>query len=628
MIKIFSGLFFLSLCTTSHAQNKIYSAVSVPAELKKNAHSVKRDEQIEFEVRSADKAFYRVHSVVTVLNESGKEQLDFTYYSDKFQSLEDVTIQVLDETGKLKSKFTKSDFAKGANYSELVPDGKLYQLRVPASSFPLTIIEDSEIKYNGIFSYPNYKLQSPKEAVENSSFTAKVPVDLDMRFRPKGTGIAPAIGSEGKYKTYKWTVNKLPALEHEAGSVDGYPRILLGPNKFELDGYEGDQSSWKNFGLWYNSLVKNDNTLSPAFALEIRKMVNKELPDREKIKFLYSYLQKNFRYVSIQLGIGGLKPFAADFVHTKKYGDCKALSNYMQACLSALNIKSYSAWIEGSNLPSAFDADFPRDYFNHQILCVPLPKDTVWLECTSATNDFAVLGSFTENRQALLLTENGGVLIRTPTSKANENTFNSASRITLNEEGSGVADIMLNISGEFKQEFTHYIFNQGKDRQKKYIVYGMGFIQPDEFEIKHDKTNRDAATGLTMQLEKIPEFSTGSKMFLSPRIYKFWNYSLPKAENRTQDFYFEYPLIKTDTTIFILPQGFVPETLPKPRNIKFDYGSFTTSYSYDEKQKSIITTARLVLTQHRIPVAQFHEAKKFFNDVLEEYTDKVIIKRS
>ena len=35
---------------------------------------------------------------------------------------------------------------------------------------------------------------------------------------------------------------------------------------------------------------------------------------KEKARFLYNYMQNNMRYVSIQLGIGGFKPFAATFV--------------------------------------------------------------------------------------------------------------------------------------------------------------------------------------------------------------------------------------------------------------------------------------------------------------------------
>ena len=155
----------------------------------------------------------------------------------------------------------------------------------------------------------------------------------------------------------------------------------------------------------------------------------------------------------------------------------------------------------------------------------------------------------------------------------------------------------------------------------------LGFIQPDEFEIHYDKKNDQKLVEATMSMEKIPDFTAGSKMFLNPRIYKLWSYALPKAENRTQDFYFYHPLIKTDTTIYHLPDGYVVETLPKTKELKFEYGSYTTSYGFDEKQRSITTTARLVLNEYKIPVEKFTAAKKFFNDVLAEYAEKIVIKR-
>ncbi len=64
-------------------------------------------------------------------------------------------------------------------------------------------------------------------------------------------------------------------------------------------------------------------------------------------------------------------------------------------------------------------------------------KDSVWLECTSKTADFGVLGSFTENRNALLITENGGVLVPTPMSRASENVIRAYTTVDLKDDGSG-----------------------------------------------------------------------------------------------------------------------------------------------------------------------------------------------
>jgi hypothetical protein len=630
MIKFYYTLALTSFAISAFAQQGNYAAMSIAEPMKKNAYSVKREEQINFEVKSIDKAYYKVHKVVTILSEAGKDELFFYEFSDKFQSLESFGIQTFDAAGKLLRKYSSSDLTKQATGEGLVPDGKVYYLNAPAPAYPITIQVDYELKYNGILDYPDFEVQLPEQSVEHASFTARIPAELGLRFKAKNTMLEPLVTNDDKYKLYSWTVNNLPALQYEEGSVSResrYPKILISPNKFELDGYEGDMSSWENFGKWYGSLAKDAINLTPERKAFLNAMVKDMPTDKEKIKTIYTYLQNNFRYVSIQLGIGGFKPFTADFVDKKKYGDCKALSNYMQACLGAVGLKSYQALINASYNKAPVDPDFPHNSFNHVIICVPAGKDSVWLECTSTTTDFGVLGNFTENRNALLITEDGGKLVATPKSKASENRFGCTTTVNLKEDGSGTADAALSTTGEYRQDFLHYIFDQKKDEQKKFLVDDLGFLQPDDFLINGDKMDKLAPIKLQLAIEKIPEFTAGNKQFLNPRIYKIWSYALPKAENRTQDFYFQHPLIKTDTTIYILPEGFAVETLPKTKELSFEYGTFKSTYSFDAAQKRIITTARLELDEYKIPAAKFLAAKKFFNDVLGEYTEKIVIKK-
>jgi hypothetical protein len=630
MTKFCFILLFIFTVIKLFAQPGNYDVAAITEAMKKNAYSVKREERIEFEVKAIDKAYYKVHKVITVLSEAGKDEFLFYEFSDKFHSLEEVSIQIFDSKGKSVKKYSKSDLTKQATGEGLVPDGKVYYINPPVAGYPSTIKIDYELKFNGTLDYPDFNVQLPEQSVENAVFVAKVPPELDLRFKSKNTAISPVITSDDKNKIYTWTVNNLLALEYEEGSVKGnnrFPKILISPNKFELDGYAGDMTSWQNFGKWYASLTKDAGNIPEERKLFFKNMVKDITDDKEKIKTIYTYLQNNFRYVSIQLGIGGFKPFDADFVDKKKYGDCKALSNYMQACLTAVGLKSYQALINASYNQAPVDPDFPHNGFNHDILCVLAGKDSVWLECTSNTNDFGVLGNFTENKNALLITEDGGKLVATPKSKASENRFGCNSLVTLKEDASGTATVQLTSSGEYRQDFLNYIFDQKKDDQKKFLVNYIGFLQPDDFELNYDKADKIGPVKLQLGIEKIPEFTAGNKQFLNPRIYKIWRSALPKAENRTQDFYFEHPFIKTDTTVYKLPEGYSLETLPKTKEIKFEYGSFKSNYVYDESKKTITTTARLELTEYKIPAAKFLDTKKFFNEVMAEYTEKIVVKK-
>jgi hypothetical protein len=71
---------------------------------------------------------------------------------------------------------------------------------------------------------------------------------------------------------------------------------------------------------------------------KVHELTDKLQDKNEKIKVLYDFLQKNTHYIIMQLGIGGWQPLEASYVSIKKYGDCKALSNFMIALLKEAGI--------------------------------------------------------------------------------------------------------------------------------------------------------------------------------------------------------------------------------------------------------------------------------------------------
>ncbi|MEJ7587747.1 MAG: DUF3857 domain-containing protein [Ferruginibacter sp.] len=144
------------------SQEKLYDVSKIPEELKKNAYSVIREEQLTFDIKSIDKATYKVHKAVTILNENGRSELIFHEFTDQFRSLESASIQLFDSKGNSVQKYKRSDLLKQTAGDGLVPDGKVYYIEVPAASYPVTILVDYEIKFTGCsitrlmqFNYPS-----------------------------------------------------------------------------------------------------------------------------------------------------------------------------------------------------------------------------------------------------------------------------------------------------------------------------------------------------------------------------------------------------------------------------------------------------------------------------------------
>ena len=165
--------------------------------------------------------------------------------------------------------------------------------------------------------------------------------------------------------------------------------------------------------------------------------------------------------------------------------------------------------------PATFS--FPSDPFNHVILCIPFKNDTTWLECTSNTTPFGKLGPFTENRCALVVTEDGGKLINTPKSQAGDNQFTSEVHITLNTDGSAKAQAKILSTGELRSIFVDMLPTLKMDEQKQSLIKNLDIKQPSSFDFKSGADlNNIKEVNLDLEYDKFCDVMTADKQFYRP----------------------------------------------------------------------------------------------------------------
>ena len=624
-------LLLLIRAFTCHAQLGIYSALTIPDSLKTDADMVVREESIKLSIKDKNTAWYEVHQVFTVMNEQAKKYLTFVQFSDKFHLLDDAEIKTFDLLGNKKNTWSKKEMTS-LNYGEgLVPEGRVTYFNVNAPAYPITVEFNYSIKFKGIFSLPGYDMQSPWQSVQHSVFEVEVPAELGVRYKIINTNRQPEITQVGSKDIYKWELNNLKAykLEKQSGSSYSYePTVLIGPNKFQLDDYDGDMTSWKNFGAWIDNLYAKTTGLPEDKKLFYRDMVKNATTDKEKAAILYNYMQSNMRYVSIQLGIGGLRPFPASFVDDKKYGDCKALSNYLKSALDAVGIKSNLVIIQGGNTPRNVLEDFPANYFNHAILCIPQPKDTIWLECTSTTLPFAQLGPFTENRKAMMVTEAGGVLVNTPISIYKNNSKSINTVIEVNEDGEAKAKTNYILYGDERDELLMRYHDLKEDEKRRFFITNMEWKNPDFFEISNSKNKANPyQVSATMDYEKIYSFNAGSKLFFETRLYPIFDEEIPENEKRIRDYYFTCPYQVIDTTVYKFPAGFSLETMPKNKSVQFAFAQYSCNYIWDAATHTLTAVALLQIKDRVIKAGDYPKLIDFKKQVMADINEKIVMKK-
>ncbi|MBC7849768.1 MAG: DUF3857 domain-containing protein [Chitinophagaceae bacterium] len=629
-------IFFLPLIIAAmfaSAQSKPQYAISlIPDSLKTGVNSVIREQTTSIIIKKPGKAVSSIRKVVSVLNEKAESELVFYEFFDRFRKIDDIEINIYDATGKYMKKSRKRDLhtESAGDGGSLIEDSKVIYAQLRTGYYPLTIEINYDIIYEGFLELLDFYPQTAEQSIQLKTYSITSDANNSIRYKNYRCDLKPTKTANGAMITNLWQVKNVKPFEKEPGSAeDDVPRIRVSPTLFEMDDYPGDMTSWDSYGRWIVTLNNKINILPEDSKKFYRELVKNASSEREKVAILYQHLQDNYRYVSIQLGIGGHRPFPASFTEKKKYGDCKGLSNLMYAMLDAVNIRSHYTVINAGRKRTAADPSFPEDMFNHIILCVPQAKDTIWLECTSRTQPFATLGTFTENRHGVLVTEKGGVLAATPKSKAAANVMHSTSFVKMGEDGSGVVTVDIDHSGEFS-DISDFMLNGEEQNKKNYLINHVGFKQPDYLQISKKAKQESKAYTLhyDMEFEKVPEFSAGSKHFMNPRMYKFWSDALPKSEKRQSDYYLDFPLIQSDSTIYELPDGFIADNLPKAATLTSSLAKYESSYSFDAQKKQLITYCKLQIDYHIISPAKYDEMARFFSDVIKEQQQKIVVKKN
>ena len=135
-----------------------------------------------------------------------------------------------------------------------------------------------------------------------------------------------------------------------------------------------------------------------AKAQELTKGLN---TDMEKVEALYDYVAKNFRYVSLSLGVGRYQPHAASDVLHDQYGDCKDKHTLLASLLDAEGMHAWSVLINSSR---KLDPDVPSpSQFDHVITMLPLGKEQVWMDTTAEVAPFRLLSYTLRKKQALVI---------------------------------------------------------------------------------------------------------------------------------------------------------------------------------------------------------------------------------
>jgi tetratricopeptide (TPR) repeat protein len=456
--------------------------------------------------------------------------------------------------------------------------------------------------------------------VLDEQLEVNVPRDRALKLKTK-PGFDPKISEEGDRRIYRWTSSH---LEREDSDKDKDKDKKKKKKRRPDDEVPAVQlstfASWQDIGRWYAGLDHDRRQPTPEIRAKAEELTKGLNTDLDKVEALYDYVAKNFRYVSLSLGLGRYQPHAAADVLHNQYGDCKDKHTLLSSLLEAEGMHASSVLINSSR---KLDPDIPSpSQFDHVITLLPLNGQEVWMDTTTEVAPFRLLSFNIRKKQGLAIPVTGTPhLEETPADTPMPSTQLQTIEGSINELGKLNAKISYVVRGD-TELLMRLVFRRVPNAQWQRLVENINAMGGLDGEITNLKVSDPAATREPFQFSydiSKPNFLDWSKKKTDLEL-PMAQFSLADADEDetaadSEPIKFGPPGEFTYRVKLELPTKFVAHA-PLPFSLKRDYGEYKASYKIEG---STFTAERVMIMREReLPAPRTSDYLAFRRAVLSD----------
>jgi hypothetical protein len=333
------------------------------------------------------------------------------YFSSQMEVKKLEAYSLVPEGGKYKklmvSKFTKT--------SEM-GDGVFFDDQIAYSyTFP-SVVKGTKLISN--FSSVNKDCYLPVlfyfgrgVPVDNSCITITCPNEVELRCRLFGydtTQVQARVETKGNQKVYTWQAS-MPRSYQGDGLAPSFryytPHLMVNIASYN-NGSEVVPVLGTTADIYRHNFSKAENVnrvIAPEIKLLADSITHNLTVEREKVRAIYLWVQRNIKYVAIEDGDNGIVPREANLVVQRRYGDCKDKSSVLVSLMRAVGIKASLVWVGTRDLPYRYTLSPSVMVDNHMIACWWDEKDKPHLlDGTTLYHGLDDIPAFIQGKECLI----------------------------------------------------------------------------------------------------------------------------------------------------------------------------------------------------------------------------------
>jgi transglutaminase-like putative cysteine protease len=443
----------------------------------------------------------------------------------------------------------------------------------------------------------------------------------------------------------RWELRDVPAIDltdvpmaPSEGALAG--RMVIHYSATDLP--TGDQR-WAEIGNWYQGLASPRTEGPVELNAKAKEVVGGAADFKGKIQDVAGFMQREIRYVGIEIGIGGYQPHSAADVFKYRYGDCKDKATLLIAMLDAVGVRA--TWVLVDTHRGYVDPALPSRNGNHMIAAIELPvgysdpalravvtartgKRYLIFDPTDTYTPIGLIRPQLQGSYGVLVAGKASEVIQLPTLAPDASTLERVASFSLDADGTLKGKVTETRSGETASQYR-YLYNAETEKDQREFMEHR--LQQDFASFTLDSSN--AQNTHDMSKSVVVNFSltasryakpAGDLLLVRPRV-------IGSHVDEFSDKPRKYPInlgatgTWRDTVEVALPVGYTVDDAPNPVSVDVGFASYKSEVKADGGM--LRYSREYVVKDLVVPAEKYPEVRKLMGAIASDENNSAMLKK-
>ncbi len=409
----------------------------------------------------------------------------------------------------------------------------------------------------------------------------------------------------------------VPAIQLE----HGMPGRTAAGSYLHLSTY----SSWEELGNWYRGLIRHQLIPDARITEKVQELTKGPMSDRQKAMAIYEWVVTATRYVGLEFGIHGYKPYRAPVVVSRGFGDCKDKASLLVTMLHEAEIDAEFVLVRTNDLGTIDTYPASLSVFNHAIVYVPGPD--LWLDGTAEHYGPKEFPFGDQDAAALRLSSNGPLFVNTPVMPAQQNSSRTDMDILLDPDGDAQLSVSSSLTGR-KAAVIRKQLEAPRTRRERFESSLAGSFPGARLgDLKFTSLNKIAEPVSYRYTAFVPRFAkaTPDALEVPADIGLHLTARYGRLSNRKHTLVLGPLNASARNMVIRIPGNHEVIQLPTTAVIESRFGKLI--FEVHEEATSVRITRRFELTMHKIEKTDYREFVAFCRKIDDILSGNVIMRR-